>query len=120
MKHSAARVALFSVAACSLAAQTPESADRADSVPTASKPVTTGQPVPAPLSENERADGYLTSLVNPFSFFASGVSAGIGQWRDRPTEWGQGAEGFGKRYRKFLRQPHRKRHAVVWRFEPAK
>jgi hypothetical protein len=49
-------------------------------------------------TKRERFNRYVSSTVGPSSLLRRGLSAGIGQWRDHPTEWGQGASGFGKRY----------------------
>jgi hypothetical protein len=51
-----------------------------------------------PLTEDERFHNYLHSLYSPMSLVTGAASAGWGQWRDRPREWPQGAEGFGMRY----------------------
>ena len=34
----------------------------------------------------------------------TGASAGVGQWRDSPEEWGQGMKGYGKRFASGLGQ----------------
>jgi hypothetical protein len=49
-------------------------------------------------TKRERFNRYVSSTVGPFSLLRTGLSAGIGQWRDNPEEWGQGASGFAKRY----------------------
>jgi hypothetical protein len=49
-------------------------------------------------TKRERFNRYVSNTVGPFSLLRTGLSAGIGQWRDNPEEWGQGASGFGKRY----------------------
>ena len=51
-----------------------------------------------PLTLNERANGYAGNVVGPMAWFSAGVGAGIGQWRDSPWEWKQGARGYGLRY----------------------
>src|SRR5689334_16054698 len=48
--------------------------------------------------KHERFRRYLKSTAGPLRLGWSAASAGIGQWRDSPEEWGQGAQGFGKRY----------------------
>jgi hypothetical protein len=50
------------------------------------------------MTQGQRLRNYLWTTFNPVSFAAAGASAGIGQWRNRPEEWGQGAAGFGRRY----------------------
>jgi hypothetical protein len=52
----------------------------------------------APLTRSERGRQYIHALINPFAFVESSVSAGFGQWRDRPEEWRQGAAGYGRRF----------------------
>jgi hypothetical protein len=51
-----------------------------------------------PMTEAERLRQYLRDSVSPVSFLTSAASAGIGQWRDRPTEWPQGASGYSERF----------------------
>lgn len=51
-----------------------------------------------PMSRSERAAQYARSIFGPQAFLFSAVDAGIDQWRSRPYEWGQGAEGFGRRF----------------------
>jgi hypothetical protein len=51
-----------------------------------------------PMTRRERAAHYAHALFGPQAFVFSAASAGIGQLRDVPHEWGQGAEGFGDRF----------------------
>ena len=51
-----------------------------------------------PLSQRERTQIYLKTMVNPLGYIKAGFSAGIDQWKDKPAEWEQGASGYGKRY----------------------
>ena len=51
-----------------------------------------------PMTEGQRFHRYLKDAFNPLSLLNSAASAGIGQWRDLPREWGRGAEGYGRRY----------------------
>lgn len=37
-------------------------------------------------------------MAAPESIFRIGVQAGLNQWLDTPTQWGQGTEGFARRY----------------------
>jgi hypothetical protein len=53
---------------------------------------------PAPISARERFHNYLMSTIGPFPVLAEAAGAGILQWNDSPHEWGQGAEGYGKRF----------------------
>jgi hypothetical protein len=50
------------------------------------------------MTKAERWNDYFRRTVNPFSLVSSAASAGLGQWRDRPEEWGQGGAGYGRRY----------------------
>ncbi|MBZ5624787.1 MAG: hypothetical protein LAQ69_39720, partial [Acidobacteriia bacterium] len=40
----------------------------------------------------------MRDTFSPTSFVSSAANAGIGQWRNRPREWQQGGEGYGRRY----------------------
>ncbi len=55
-------------------------------------------PVFVPVTEGERVLLYLQDTVNLVSVLSSATSAGIGQWRDRPPEWNQGGQGYGRRF----------------------
>lgn len=41
---------------------------------------------------------YALDTVGPGALIGAGIGAGFGQASDAPPEWGQGAEGYGKRY----------------------
>lgn len=49
-------------------------------------------------SGNSRTKDYILSVVGPGAFIGSAVGAAIDQGRDRPSEWKQGAAGFGRRF----------------------
>lgn len=51
-----------------------------------------------PQTQTERNSLYLRSLVNPWGFVKTGMSSGIDHAHNKPFEWGQGAEGYGKRF----------------------
>ena len=51
-----------------------------------------------PLTQHERTQIYLRTMVNPLGYLKAGFSAGIDQWKDKPAEWEQGASGYGKRF----------------------
>jgi hypothetical protein len=51
-----------------------------------------------PLTPEARVRDYLKDTLNPVYLVTSSAGAGIGQWRDSPPEWGQGGEGFGRRF----------------------
>ena len=58
----------------------------------------------APLSQRERTHIYWETMVNPLGYFKAASSAGLDQWNDKPEEWQQGAEGYGKRFANILGQ----------------
>jgi hypothetical protein len=74
-------------------AQTQNSADRMTNLGGAGS-----QPGAAPITGGDRLRWYLRSTISPLSFVTSAASAGFGQWRDRPKEWREGAEGYGLRF----------------------
>jgi hypothetical protein len=51
-----------------------------------------------PMSASEKFEYFAIDTVNPFQLLASAASAGIDQADDRYPSWGQGGEGFGKRF----------------------
>jgi len=53
---------------------------------------------PAPLSPKQKLDLGLKLLVDPVTFAGVGVTAGIQQAKNSYHQYGQGLEGFGKRY----------------------
>jgi hypothetical protein len=57
-----------------------------------------------PLTQHERTQLYLKTMVNPLGYLKAGFSAGIDQWEDKPSEWEQGASGYGKRFANILGQ----------------
>lgn len=57
-----------------------------------------------PLTQRQRTQIYLQTMINPFGFIKAGLSTGIDQWNDNPEEWGQGASAYGKRYANILGQ----------------
>lgn len=57
-----------------------------------------------PLTQTERNHLYWETMVNPLGYLKAGFSAGIDQWNDKPTEWEQGASGYGKRFANILGQ----------------
>ena len=50
------------------------------------------------LTMDDRFHLYLRSFTNVTSVLGPAAGAGIGQWRDEPPEWNQGAEGYGRRF----------------------
>jgi hypothetical protein len=57
-----------------------------------------------PLTQQERTKIYLNTMVSPLGYLKAGFSAGIDQWKDSPSEWQQGASGYGKRFANILGQ----------------
>lgn len=57
-----------------------------------------------PLTQKERTQLYFKTMINPLGYGKAAFSAGIDQWKDKPTEWEQGASGYGKRYANILGQ----------------
>jgi hypothetical protein len=57
-----------------------------------------------PLTQRERTQLYVKTMVNPLGYLKAGSSAGIDQWKDKPQEWEQGASGYGKRFGNILAQ----------------
>lgn len=59
------------------------------------------KPQPEPwkkMTGEERFKQYAADTFGPDAFLFSAVGAGMSQWLDSPTEWGQGMEGYGRRY----------------------
>lgn len=52
----------------------------------------------APLSVGQKFRLALRSAVDPFQFVAAGLDAGWSQWQDDFRGYGQGGQGYGKRY----------------------
>ncbi len=61
--------------------------------PSTTSPAGGGQP-----STNSRTKDFLLDTFGPGAFIGAAFGAAVDQGRDRPSEWGQGAEGFGRRY----------------------
>jgi hypothetical protein len=57
-----------------------------------------------PLTQKQRTQIYLKTMINPLGYMKAGFSAGIDQWNDKPAEWEQGASGYGKRFANILGQ----------------
>jgi hypothetical protein len=50
-----------------------------------------------PLTQEQRNQIYLRSLINPVWYLKGALSAAVDLKNDKPPEWGQGASGYGKR-----------------------
>jgi hypothetical protein len=59
--------------------------------------VTSRQNAP-PLTSGQKFHLFVKDAVDPFEFVAAGIEAGIGQASNEFPAYGQGAEGYGKRY----------------------
>jgi len=57
-----------------------------------------------PLTQKERTQLYLKTMINPLGYAKTAFSAGIDQWKDKPEEWEQGASGYGQRFANILGQ----------------
>jgi hypothetical protein len=53
---------------------------------------------PAPLSSRQKLHLGLKTLLDPATFAAAAITAGIQQDRNNYWQWGQGSEGFAKRF----------------------
>lgn len=51
-----------------------------------------------PLSPGQKYKLFFKSATDPWPFLLSGAVAGIGQAQDSTPEWGQGAQGYAKRF----------------------
>ena len=49
-------------------------------------------------TERTKVSNYAFDAFGPYPIAGVAVAAGISQWTNSPPEWGQGAEGFGKRF----------------------
>lgn len=55
-------------------------------------------PVYAPPTQSERFRNYIRQTYGVMSLFEAAAHAGIAQARDNPSQWPQGAEGYGDRF----------------------
>jgi hypothetical protein len=51
-----------------------------------------------PLTTRQKWQLMVKTQLDPFTFVSAGITAGLGQASDAFPQYGQGAEGFGKRY----------------------
>ena len=79
----------------SLRGQTTGDANRASEPPSAALAVRSTY---VPITPKERLHYYFRHMFNVESVFRASVGAGINQGLDTPHEWGQGAEGYGRRF----------------------
>ena len=59
---------------------------------------TTTDPNAVPLSSEQKFKLFFRSSTDPWPFLLAGVVSGIGQTNNSYPEWGQGAQGYAKRY----------------------
>ncbi len=81
--------------------QTPDPPNAAAPAPAASDsaPERISAPlVYIPMTQSERARRYAKSLFSIEAIGRSAVGAGIQQWTNTPREWGQGADGYARRF----------------------
>jgi hypothetical protein len=50
------------------------------------------------MTQSERARHYAKNMFSMESVARSAVGAGLRQWTNTPPEWGQGADGYGRRF----------------------
>jgi hypothetical protein len=59
----------------------------------------TSQPIVyAPLTAEQKAARRIKRVVEPVSLLSAAFGAGVDQWRNVPKQWGQGAEGYARRF----------------------
>ena len=51
-----------------------------------------------PMNQRGRNQLFLQTMINPLSFVRVAFSAGLDQWNNKPSEWGQGSDAYGQRY----------------------
>lgn len=49
-------------------------------------------------TQRTMAENYVFVAFGPYPIGAAALAGGIDQWSNAPPEWGQGAQGFGKRF----------------------
>jgi hypothetical protein len=50
------------------------------------------------LTFGERSRIYAHSIFRPYSLVGPALGAGIGQWENAPPQWGEGGEGYARRF----------------------
>ena len=95
MQNAASLTGLTLLASACLCAQT-STADRTAPVFDPLQPPTRDHL--APVTEKKRLHEYVKSWISPVSFLSCAASAGWGQLRDAPVEWGEGDEALAKRF----------------------
>ena len=98
MRNAAHLFSLILLVPFGSSAQTQGAADRVMPMPVAPVRPPATQTLLTPPTGSERVNQYMKDLVDPTSFVAAGVGAGIGQWRDKPKEWGEGGQAYARRF----------------------
>jgi hypothetical protein len=57
-----------------------------------------GMPQYTPLTDRQKLDRTVGRLIRPTWLLFTGLSAGYSQWQHRPPQWGQGSEGYARRF----------------------
>jgi len=57
---------------------------------------------PEPLTTGGKFKLFVNQSISPATIIIAAAGAGFGQWRDTPPGYGQGAEGYGKRFGAFM------------------
>jgi hypothetical protein len=81
--------------------QTPDPPSASEPAPADTVPAAKLNSTPfvyVPLTQSERARRYAKSLFSIEAIGRSAAGAGLQQWTNTPREWGQGAEGYGRRF----------------------
>jgi hypothetical protein len=78
-------------------AQATSSAESSDVQRPVASAVVSRPPEFRPMSQAERLRHYFKSTFSVESVLSSAAGAGISQWENSPSEWGQGAEGYARR-----------------------
>ncbi len=81
--------------------QTPDQANAPEATATNAVPAPKLNAAPLvyiPMTQSERARHYVKSMFSLESFARSAAGAGLRQWTNTPPEWGQGADGYAKRF----------------------
>lgn len=78
-------------------AQVTSSAEARDAQTPVARTVTSKPPEFRPMSQAERLQHYFKTTFSVESVLSSAAGAGISQWENSPSEWGQGAEGYARR-----------------------
>jgi hypothetical protein len=97
MKKTALCACVFVIAQqCSIAQET-GSAQGQDRKPPVAATAVSRHSEFRPMTQAERLRYYFKTTFSVESVLRSSASAGISQWQNTPSEWGQGAEGYTRR-----------------------